>query len=682
MLSLRAHFAFPTLFLAVGLFSVACSKDERTALLVDVSLESATVALDRVDIVVSRLTQTDGGAAKFTSQFPWSGAGTLKATLLLPAEVAGIDDVEVKGTNGVAVTATAQLSGITITAGKATGPIKVLLKPIVPIVPTVDGGVDALPSDGPQPDLSVEPEVGKPEAGVTPDTSIDQPGPEAGAPDAPVPSDVVQPVEVEPSPDALQLSDVADAGADAPRPTDAGVDAPQPADAVEAGADTGPDSLAAPAWQPVENVVNDPFSYANASAVAVDPVKEHVYVMWIEWATGTVNVRRWNRTTTSWEPTHTLEENGNGDPRDSQIGVDGAGHVTATWFHYEPKDTTLLGVRSSQSTDGVSWSTPARITPNRQVAETSLAVARNGTARLAFTEYNAENHYIPLLYSAYYDGMTWTAGPDALAAQPDVPSPHYPSPSVAISEQGNGIILFTQMDDQFNDSVAVATFAGTTLDPYILLDSNTSNSIEERAVVVNRNGQGAVVWGDNGAMLSSYSPSTKTWTEAQKIGNVGLRQPTMVMASDGTITLAWSQESNSGYFNVWTMEGTAGGTWTKPTALETDNLSIEVNFLDNNFGPLPFPTLAIDATDNVLLVWSKKTQATPPREFGVYGRRKLAGSAGVWQPATELARKFLQPWGLSLGVSDKGLGAAGYYWDDPDGTNDPASSQVFVSLFR
>jgi hypothetical protein len=167
---------------------------------------------------------------------------------------------------------------------------------------------------------------------------------------------------------------------------------------------------------------------------------------------------------------------------------------------------------------------------------------------------------------------------------------------------------------------------------------------------MNRNGEAAVAWSDNGAMLSSYSPSNKNWTTPRKIGNAGLRQPTMVMASDGTITLAWSLESGLGYFNVWTMEGTASGAWTMPAALENDNLSIEVGFLDPEFGPLPSPTLAIDGADDVLLVWSKKTQAAPsPRQFAVYGTSKPTGSAGAWRPATELARKAPTALGTLIG---------------------------------
>ncbi|HJX53823.1 MAG TPA: hypothetical protein VJ801_13740 [Polyangia bacterium] len=682
---LRAHFACSVLVLAGGLCLAACSKDEKTAIEVDVTLGGGvTQQPDAVRFVVTR-----GGTTFIDRQANWSdaSAGKLKVTLLLPAEAAGEVTLEVHATSGAIEIAQASRSSIRIEAGKAYGPIAVALDPVVV---TIDGGADALPNDGPEPDLAAGPEAGKPDAGVTPDTSIDRPGAEAAAPEAPVPSDGVQSVEVEPSSDALQLSDGADAGADSPRTTDVGADAPLAADAVEAGADTGADSLAAFAWQPVENAQYDPqdplgssVGYPYALAVAVDPLHDHVYVMWIDWAASAVRVRRWDALKAQWGDTYTLEENPGGNPEVIQIGVDGAGHVIAAWFHWDPKDTTLLGVRSSQSTDGVSWSAPARITPNRQVAEASLAVARNGTARLAFTVWDSENSYIPLLYSAYYDGKTWTAGPDALAAQPAVSSPSYPSPSVAISDQGSGIILFTQMDDQLNDSVAVATFAGPDLDPYRLLDSNVSNGIDERAVVVNRNGEGAVVWGDNGAMLSSYSPSTKMWTTAKKIGDVGLRQPTMVMASDGTITLAWSQGVDSSY-NVWTLEGTVSGNWTAPMPLEQDNLSIPNNqYASETTETLPYPSLAVDGAGNVLALWLKKTKDTPTHEFAVEARRKLAGKANDWQPTTELARKsILVPVSPSLAVGDHGLGAASYYWANPGTTSLPDSHTVFVSLFR
>jgi hypothetical protein len=168
---------------------------------------------------------------------------------------------------------------------------------------------------------------------------------------------------------------------------------------------------------------------------------------------------------------------------------------------------------------------------------------------------------------------------------------------------------------------------------------------------------------------------------------MGLNYPSMVMAPDGTITLAWQQEASSGYFNVWATEGTAGGTWTAATPLESDNLAIQSVGYWGYYETLPFPSLAVDAVGNVLAVWRKKTQITP-LEFAVYGRRKLAGKPnGVWQPATSLASESqIQPYRTSLAVSDQGLGAAAYYWEDPNADPNtpinPDSNQIFVSLFR
>jgi hypothetical protein len=682
MLSLRAHFGFSTLLFAAGLCLAACSKDEKTALEVDVSLDSSVKQQPTtVTIVLSR------GSATFTNSYPWSDAtaGTLKATLLLPAAAVGSDNVDVHATIGEIEIAAASLQ-ITITAGKATGPIAVVLKPVPG---NLDGGVDAAPSDGSQPDLAARAEAGKPDAGVIPDTRIDEPAatPDAGVtpdtridepaatPDAPSLFDVVQPVEAAPAPDAPHLSDSADAGVDATLPSEGG----------GAGGEVG--------WQPVENLMNDPFASPTDIALAVDPVNDHVYVMWVDSASEAVRVTRWNAKSAAWEPTITLESLPNGQPQNPQIGVDGKGQVTAAWFHHndnDPPDPTLSGVRVSRSMNGVSWSPPEAVTPLHRVVELSLAVARDGRARIAFTERLTSDPYTQQPYSAHFDG-TWTANPNPMAKEDPTNQSNF-NPIVAISDTDTGIILFTQQDSGHNDSIAASTFAGVTLDDFVLLDNNTTYNIEtitDSTVAVNRStGQGVVVWLDaNGVLLRSYSPITKTWTSAENIGSMGLNYPSMVMANDGTITLAWQQEKNS-HYNVWAIEGTVGGNWTNQAIpLETDNLASPTSQYGSYYEPLPFPTLAVDKGGDVLALWRKKTQATP-LQFSVYSRRKVPGKPnGIWQPGTELARKSnLDPYQTTVAVSDDGLGAAIYYWTPPDyDPNAPASpdaDQVFVSLFR
>jgi len=88
MRSLQTHSVYSVLALATGLCLAACSKDEKTSLLVDVTLDKLVAGPpDQVTFAVSR------GQTKFTNQqTDWSAAsaGTLKVTLLLPAKRPGL----------------------------------------------------------------------------------------------------------------------------------------------------------------------------------------------------------------------------------------------------------------------------------------------------------------------------------------------------------------------------------------------------------------------------------------------------------------------------------------------------------------------------------------------------------------------------------------------------------------
>jgi hypothetical protein len=183
-------------------------------------------------------------------------------------------------------------------------------------------------------------------------------------------------------------------------------------------------------------------------------------------------------------------------------------------------------------------------------------------------------------------------------------------------------------------------------------------------------------------MLRSYSPSTGTWTAARNIGNVGLNYPSMVMAPDGTITLAWQEEWLQ-LFQCLGHGGHGGRDLDHAYATRDRQPGDPNRQYGSYYEPLPFPALAVDGDGNVLAFWNKKTQTTP-LEFAVYSRRKLAGKPnGVWQPATELARKSeLRPTGRRWPSVTMAWVQAGYFWKDPESTNDPDAYQVFVSLFR
>ena len=101
-----------------------------------------------------------------------------------------------------------------------------------------------------------------------------------------------------------------------------------------------------------ENIENDVINASYYPVVAVDPVNEHVYVAWSE--DTAVKVKRWNRTTGSWEKTIVVESRGG--PQDVTIGADAKGNVLLLWGQSQSSDSTLVGVWASRTSDGLAWS--------------------------------------------------------------------------------------------------------------------------------------------------------------------------------------------------------------------------------------------------------------------------------------------------------------------------------------
>lgn len=361
----RPRFAQALLMVVAGLSLAACSEDGETALQVDVVVENGVEQPTTVTFMVSR------NATTYTNQqADWSAAvaGKLKVTLLLPAEAAGEDMLQVRAFRGGSEIAAAS-QPVTIVADRTSGPILVELKRIVGL----DGGVDASSKDGASPDL---PDAGGFDAGTG--TDLRQDGIEPGT-DVPLERvDATHPIEVS-LPDAIEM--MADA-------TDVGRLDAEPSDSPQGSVFDAPtvDSLSSPTWHVAETIDKDDPS-ASASSVAVDPINGHVYVIW-EYGSE-VRVKRWNRTTESWESPHRLDQRGyNFSPL---IGMDSAGRVIAVWYIFAQEDASLAGIWASHSKDGGSWSPPQRISQGR-IIDLALGVARNGTARVAYARQDADSN--------------------------------------------------------------------------------------------------------------------------------------------------------------------------------------------------------------------------------------------------------------------------------------------------
>jgi hypothetical protein len=661
--------------------AVACSSDKKTLVEVQVSLGTGVATPSDVSVTVTPVNSAPLGSWTF----PWSQAqnGTLFAGVFLPDSAAG--EVTIAATGAVpdaTLTETASVDA-TIQAGQTNGPYTLTLQihssggdagvpdvgadavadlnnqDAAPISPD-GGGADLLVVDGRGAESAV------PDSGSDGVSAVDGWGPESGLPrdgggDAPVDGNLP----------------------DAPLPSLDGpdVDAPITSDTAPATPDATPDASPPLSWQPATNVENDVVSRSRDPAIAVEPLTENVFVAWYESAA--VKVLRYDRKGGTWSAAKTLEDRGL--PYGVGIGTDASGHIIVAWYQdARASDPALPGVWVSHSSDGTSWSPPQQVVPGTVVDEYDgsdslhLAVARNGIARMVYSLQTGADQDQVGLYTAYFDGTSWTANPDPVIDpnSPNSTSPYSADPQLAIGGTGDGVVVF----DEYNSSdagkainVGVVNLIGSTRTPPQMVSNNTTGGTDYRSVSMNADSAAVVVWWDDAGLLASTYKPSGTWSTPQKIRDNGeFSLLATVLDNDGFLTAVWDQAIANGSYNVMVIHGKVGGTWSDIVPLETDNASAD------NRSDMAHPQLAVDAQGSVLVVWSKKINDTT---WGAYARR-LQGTE--WQPQVELGKKSdLQTQDPVVAVADSGFGAAAFEYQDFTGTTtDPDAYNVEVAFCR
>ena len=307
-------------------------------------------------------------------------------------------------------------------------------------------------------------------------------------------------------------------------------------------------------------------------------------------------------------------------------------------------------------------------------------MARNGTARLVYGRQTATN--IMPLFTAYYDGVSWTDNPDLIDPVNDS---YGQDPRLAIDASGNAILVFDKDDSDGNPSVTAVTMTGQTFSTPVILDANTVHYVylDQRSVAMNRKGEGVVVWSeymntsnyDMAMYARAYSPTLGWGTQSPAIvSSSGIYGVHAVLDEQGIVTIAWQQAIASGKMNTMAIRGTLTGAWSDVAVLETDNVT------GNLLTELSRPQLALDGSGNALIVWRKEI-ATPENTYGAYASRYAGGS---WLPQFQLGQKAgYNVLTLSLSVADSGLGAAAFVYTSNTGdASDPDSYNTEVAFFR
>jgi hypothetical protein len=639
------------------MLSAACSSnDERSLVVLDIKLGSGVTAPDSVHLSASTSTEVK------TADVPWAKAanGVLEVGLFIPSGVAGPVKITAQGMRRDKAVLEGSLESVNLKTGGSVGPFALELNAIVS-PPIDDGGVDGGVDGGTFEAGAPDAEAGAADAGAPDAGAADGPAPDAGSADSAKPLD-------------LAIADVA--SADVPLALDVSDTNPVQPDGPQAQLDGGVDASEAghvPAWEPAQNIQNDVINRAYNPVIVVDPVNEHVYVAWSESAA--VKVKRWNRTSGTWEKTIVAENRG--APQNITLGADAKGNIHLLWCQYTGGTTpTLEGVWASKTSDGLSWSSPVHVSSSFHTWELQLAVARNGTARAVYARQVASSS--TPLYSAYFDGTSWTENPTMIA-----PNTNYmeQDPRLVVDASGNGILIFDQGDDLGNYMVAAVTLTGQTFSSPITMDPNyLTVQPDNRAIAMNRKGEGVFVWSESrganvGLSARTYNP-TVGWSAVSPpiVASDTVSAVAVAMDEQDNVTILFQQGLAAGGMNVMGIHGTVTGAWGDITVLETDNVA---SYLTTEYA---VPNLAIDASGNVLAVWRKDLSTSTTTTYGAYASRFAGGS---WIPQFKLGQKTgLNVLEVNVSVADSGFGAATFYYLSDTTTTDPDAYHTMVAFYR
>ena len=295
----------------------------------------------------------------------------------------------------------------------------------------------------------------------------------------------------------------------------------------------------------------------------------------------------------------------------------------------------IKGIWWSSSTDGVHWSAPAAITTTAALSP-SLAMNPDGVAVVAWSESTPNNEQLATSFRSA-PGAAWST-PVTVAANDSEYEDH--TPAVAVSGKGEAFVVWVQADMGAADEDSIwemhHTAAGWS--KARLFETYNEGACWVPSVAANAAGNVIAAWIQVGS-LETIRARRYTFGAADFDAAVDVTQgeyidnfqgPGLVLDEAGTATVAWSFAVQQKWQTFATRAG-ATETWpVDAMAMETDNAAAYDDPNDAT-ARATLPTLGIDPTGNVTLVWRKRVG----KRFDVWARR-LPKATGVWGTATLL----------------------------------------------
>ncbi len=288
------------------------------------------------------------------------------------------------------------------------------------------------------------------------------------------------------------------------------------------------------------------------------------------------------------------DETTDSQPRYPQVVMDAAGNAISVWQEIDA-GKTRNAVFASRYTAGGSWSTAANIdNAVGNAVKPKIAITPSGVAVAAFTQSSSNNGGNDDMQTNRFNGSWGT--PQRIDKDKNDLGAF--DPHVGLAPDGTATVVFTQAQgDPFARAWASrSTVTGTWADPQIV---DAAGAIRPQ-VAVAANGHAVMTWAQvtgvsSNTLWASRNLGTGWATPVQIAPETGtLESPIrVVMDANGNAMAVWSQSLAGRNTLRSTRMNATSGAWDTPVTL--NNISLDaIN-----------PQLAIDASGNVMAVWSE-----------------------------------------------------------------------------
>ena len=306
------------------------------------------------------------------------------------------------------------------------------------------------------------------------------------------------------------------------------------------------------------------------------------------------------QTPRAWGTAVAIETNNTGTAESVQVAANASGQVVAVWHE---SDGTTLNIYANRYALATGWGTPQRINPGialETAQQPHVAIDDNGNAIAVWMQSDfARNRSANDIWASRYTAQAgWSAPVLIESSFADAGSPR-----VSMDGAGNAIAVFWQHIGERIGIYATRFEPATGWGRTMAVETDNSFEGVVPQIAMDASGRATVVWQavvfTAGAVSgyqvrgNRYTPAAG-WDSAVSVGVAYSNpSPRVAVDSSGYAVAVWVAPDGA-WDSIWSSRTTAGGGWTQPVLIETDNTNSARN-----------PHVAFDGSGNAIAVWAQ-----------------------------------------------------------------------------